>query len=182
MRRLAVKLGILAVAVWVVLALVILNFIPNLNQRWVEFDITCGRTRSETMRMGIRFKGGVEDSEITGMYRELVGEPPEPIWRLGIHEQRTWAGTMRSHPSHHGSLPSATCLARELKKSLFGDAARKRAIETFFKILQEDDHYHRAMDYYCAVMNLASDWRPEGPPIGPDDLPDARNPLMSIRK
>jgi hypothetical protein len=70
----------------VVLAGVALVIVPVAAPAWrinnvvSSVDLAAGRTRSQWHLLGIPLTNTVREGAVTGLYREYVGEPPEPNW------------------------------------------------------------------------------------------------------
>jgi len=141
--------------------------------RWrrESIDIKAGRQRYERYIWCIRVADSVEETEISKVYRELIGEPPPPDWRT----VNTFYGRRSISPHHryHGAFGSAEWLTMSFGGTQFTDAARRSAVTELLRLLQTSGDYSAAHEYAVAVNDLACDWELQGRkgPIDVGDLP-----------
>lgn len=146
----------------VILALLTLLFVvplfigegSDLNSLTEYIDITCGRRRYERYLLWIKVSERVEETELSRTYRELVGEPPESLWRTAFSFSPSWSKYSPQY-SHGRSAVGAHELTEALQKVRFADDAKKTVIVSYFDLVQKDDDGHRARDYAIAVLGLA---------------------------
>lgn len=99
-RRLLVLLLVLALEVSVLLigrsVLVGLARTGALSSRQYSMDVTAGRARYEQFVLGVRDVESVYETRLSKLYREVVGEPPPPVWvatsgdRGGLRYRTRW--------------------------------------------------------------------------------------------
>jgi hypothetical protein len=138
-----------------------------------SMDITGGRYRFRKFVLGVRFAETVGDTAVTKLYREVVGEPPPPVW--GPVYGYLW------NPRHRiewdGEYVHASGWADGMTADLttegrFTRAAQRAALVKFFGILQHDGA-EPASDYADAVEVELPERHP-GLPHDVKDLPDFR--------
>jgi hypothetical protein len=137
---------------------------------WTEsIDITCGRYRYERYLFFVKWTDSVEDTALSRLHRDLIGEPSEPVWR----RVNTFSPGVRHSPHyiHHGSLHAAKRLTSAFDQASFRSDAQKKAIETFFRLLQEDDRDFRASNYAISIWELAASTESDIE-IAREDLPE----------
>ena len=150
-----------AVALWSVFAGI---------RRDDSVDVMAGRFRYSRCVLGIRVRTAVMETDLSRMYREIVGEPPAPVWRLNYL------------PGDDGSYVDADGLGDSLALSLAGSfngsgafsrEAKAAAITAFLALLQQDKPSQGAA-YVRAVGELGRRWeRAEKGEIQANDLPRA---------
>jgi len=132
-----------------------------------SFDIAGGRERHQKFILGVQVYDRSRDTALTTVYREVVGEPPPPVWGPidGVDGLKHWAG-------HYGAdSVSGRGMGEELAvDGLFTDDAKRAAVAQFFGLLQKNEP--AAADYAIAVMLLGADCRlANRGGIGVKDLP-----------
>ena len=163
--------------VWLAISLVVLLLLalfvgpflfPSvwLNCHVVEMDITSGRERVTQYLLLIPFSSQRETAG-SRLYRELVGEPREPVWKTVYYT----TPAIRTHPAHHGSSYVLETLVEALDRPGVTREARKEAIVTLFRLLQEADGDFPAKQYSRSVAEVTYEWKPGDAPIGPEKLP-----------
>ncbi len=163
--------------VWLVISLVVLLLLAlfvgpfllpwaRLNCHIMEMDITSGRERDTQYLLLIPFSS---QRETVGsrLYRELVGEPGEPIWKTVNYT----TPAIRTHPVHHGSSFALEKLVDAVDRPGVTREAKREAIVTIFRLLQEADGDFPAKEYSRAVAEVTYEWKPGDAPIGPEMLP-----------
>lgn len=139
---------------------------------WTEsFDITCGRFRRDRYLFGIKVWEEVRETELTLMYREFVGEPPEPVWHMVDRRPFLWRWVYEY--SRYGRAAwAAKALALAMGETPFANDAKRAVIVRFFELLRGEDGSHNASDYAYEVCWLAGT-RGGGTsgPVRADELP-----------
>lgn len=161
-----------SLVVLLLLALIVGPFVlpwARLNCHIVEMDIASGRERTTNYLLLIPFRSE-EETAGSKLYRELVGEPGEPLWRTVIYT----TPAIRGHPSHHGSAWALEGLVKAIEQPGVTREARKEALVTFFRVLKEADNEYPAKEYLRSVEEVTYEWKPGDPPIGPEKLPPSR--------
>lgn len=166
-------ISVASVFVLLCLAFVVPFFIPStrLNCETNYIDITCGRSRYDRYLLGIKIISKIEETELSKMYRNLVGERPSPVWR----RVTTFSPRLQDSPHyrHHVSGYAARILFEALNRTKFTDEAKRTAIINFFNLLEVDDSYGRAREYAFAISELAcKESEREGSEIRVEQLPD----------
>jgi hypothetical protein len=148
---------------------------------WHEsMDITAGRYRYQRYLLWLKLADRIDETPLSRRYRDLIGEPPEPVWRrvntfsLGTHHS--------PHYTYHGSFADANTLETALNLPVLTDEARAAAIETFFKRLQSDDSYFEASRYANRVLRVAVEAWDTNRVIRPGDLPRDEAPESKQRE
>jgi len=167
--------GYVAVAILTLLFLmgfVVPFFFPwtPLNCTDESIDITSGRKRVEKHFLYMKVADRIEETPLSGAYRELVGEPGQPDWR----RVNTFSpGVSHSpHYIYHSALISARQLTEAFGSQRFTDRARKQAVLTFLGLLQSEGNDGKAGDYAWAVFSLACDAkRRDAAEVDVGDLP-----------
>ncbi len=161
----------------VALVLLTLFFVVPLFFPWTrlncwhdQIDITCGRYRYQRYLLGVKVAERVEETELSGMYRDLVGEPPEPEWRL-VSTRCPWY-PYGPHYRYHSALWAVQTLCETFDRAKFSDEAKKAVIVDFLRLLQEDGRDGRAREHVRNVFSFAlSSEERAATTIDPDELP-----------
>lgn len=163
-------------AVVVLLLFVVLFAIPflwpwtSLNCWHDDIDITAGRYRYQRYLLYMKTSETIEETKLSKMYREFIGQPPAPQWR----RVNTCSPGHRNSPHHayHGALVAAKILVVGFNGGNFSNEAKKIVLTNFFNLLKTDDNDFRAKEYAVSIANLALSKSPEqDTPISAKDLP-----------
>jgi len=164
---------LIALAALCVLALAVL-FVPD--ERifgWRgSIDIAGGRYRRCWYFLWVKVADRVEDTCVSTMYRELVGELPRPIWRF---ENESKPGLrINSLSAYHGSRGAIDELCQALESDAVTPEARREVIVVFLDLLRRGPDRGRACMYatsiYNLVLGLEARWRAEAR-VDVEDLP-----------
>lgn len=154
--KLALRLGIGVALAGLLLSVVVPFFFPWTKFNcWTEsMDITCGRYHYERYFFFVKLADRIEETALSRLHHDIVGEPSQPVWR----SVNTFSPGVRHSPHyiHHGSLHAATTLTEAFEQATFHGDAQKETIQTFFRLLQEEDRYFRASEYATSVWQLAA--------------------------
>lgn len=169
--RLAAKIVLAVVALLLILVFIVPCFLPwsGLHSRYEWMDITSGRCRNQRYVLFVKVTDRVEETRVSQLYRELVGEPGEPEWRLC----NTFGPYVAVSPHHayHSAMAGARMLLKTFEHTPFTDGAKRKALLTYLDLLQQHDSYDPADDYVdrviCHVARLDKDL------VDADDLPPA---------
>jgi hypothetical protein len=129
-----------------------------------------GRHRWAEYRFFLLRAERIEDTELTALYRRLVGDPPPPVW----HTVNRFGSGSGHSPNYlyHTALDAVARLMQALNMPCFSDATRRTAALTFLDLLQKEARSGAASDYAEALLNLAHTERgPDPSPLDPEDLP-----------
>jgi len=125
----------LFISVFLVLLLTLPFFTPfyGINCEEDMLDIPSGRHRYTKHLYWFKIRDRVEETKLSRLYRELVGEPPEPQWRCVYF--RT-PGTFM-HPVYHGAFVHEERLLLAFAEAEFTPQAKRTAILNFLSLLQK---------------------------------------------
>lgn len=151
-------LPIVAVVVWLICAFFILP--PprgGLCGMQVSMDIIAGRTRCEKFFLGVKFVNRVSESEISRMYRHVVGPPPSPVWRTSSWAWTSTHGLLEGDTGYVHALAAGEMMASVLgREGLASGEAKRTAIVKYLGLLQ--DNPDAAIAYGDRVFSLALNW------------------------
>ena len=156
-RRRRIKWIVGAVVAAVVLMVLVIPAIApggnRMNQRVYWLDVTAGRMRCERYLLGFRISDRVEDTALTALYREYLGEPPDPRW----HRTMTFGPIVAQSPDHafRATVVKAFPLRAAFATARFDPPVRKAAVTRLFDLLQSNNSSGPAENYALAVLNLA---------------------------
>lgn len=145
----------------------------GLHARYRSMDTTAGRYRFRKFVLGVRFAETVGDTAVTKLYREVVGEPPPPVWQLAYgywwnpRHRIEWDGEYV-----HASGWADGMTAALTTEGRFTRAAQRAALLKFFSILRHDGP-GPAAEYGEAVGLTLFEAHPSLP-HDVKDLPDFR--------
>jgi len=121
-------------------------------------DVMAGRSRHQEAIFGVTVVDRVIETDLTRMYRELVGEPPPPVWYSATGEGRVLKGLSERWDADAGYLQKPLLMAEWLQKNgLFTREAKKAVILKFFALLHGPD-VGAASVYAGKVFRLSLDW------------------------
>jgi len=154
---------------WIIVAIpmliltILLFAIPwsPLNCWHEKIDIMAGRYKYERYLLLIKFIDREEETELSMLYRKLIGEPPPPVW----HTVNTFSPGVHYSPHYvyHGALSASYSLIEAYKTADFSERAKKETLINLLELLQEDGNYHRASKYSRDLLGLACEkkWLPD---------------------
>ena len=142
-----------------------------------QFDVTCGRTRFVNRILWWQTSEDVHETHISQMYRQCVGEPPEPEWHTMDYTAYFGFSGIIADGVYQDAFSASEDLFRTLENRPFPNAAKRQALLTFFKLLQEDDWRDRAEEYVKAVDRTVAK-RPFRS-LEAEDLPEPPAPKAS---
>jgi hypothetical protein len=164
-----ITIAIIAAGAAIVFAGYVLPFFfpfSHLNWSEAKFDLCSGRLRHTSYFLGLCVRDTVEETRISRLYRERIGEPPPPRW-IFMHGGGPWViADGDSTPFSAARLVSAT-----MPGASFTEEAETEILRTLFALLSEEEDGQRASDYAEAVCKLSTSRRARVCKIGPDDLP-----------
>jgi hypothetical protein len=132
-------------------------------------DISAGRYRRQVFVAGLEVQRTVRDSALTDAYREVVGPPPEPVWRTAGGGK---PGLSINHLYFGETAASAVdTVSMSLAAGNFTAKAKRTAVLTFLQLLQTDEDYHRASQYADSINDLVCENGRTGA-IGEEELPN----------
>lgn len=142
-----------------------------------QFDVTCGRIRQVNHVLWWQTSEVVYETQISQMYRQRVGEPQEPEWRMLDCTTDFGFTQIIAEGIYQNALRASEDLFIILEDRPFSNAAKRQALLTFFKLLREDDLPCRAAEYVKAVDRTVS----KGPSLTLEakDLPEPPQPKAS---
>jgi len=174
-KRKSLGLAALLLLVLVSVLFVIPFFWPwTVVNCWHEdLDIRSGRYRYQRFLLGLRVQNRVEETELSTLWREHLGDPGEPEWRR-VNTFSPGRGNS-PHYVHHSGLHNARKVVLAFDTTSFSDSAKAQALRTFFGLMQEHDRDDEAGNYANALLGLALE-RSEASPVRvvtEEDLPRA---------
>jgi hypothetical protein len=137
-----------------------------LNLTMDKIDIMAGRRGYERHLLYIKIVDRVQETDISQLYRRLIGEPPAPVWRT-VNIFSPGSG-ISPHYAYHGGLGAVYTLTRIYETSDFTDEAKKSSLINFFRLLQMDNNYFRAEKYVHSLWIFSH----TGKKVTVQDLPD----------
>jgi len=137
-------------------------------------DIMGGRVRYERYVLGVKVGDEVSETELSKAYRELVGEPPPPVWKCTNFTDMIWTFAEETGDTDYGLPAALACLVVEMfpasEGALFTVEAQKAFVVNFFGLLRLDPY--QAEEYADKVLMLAIQRnKPDKPTVDAKDLP-----------
>jgi hypothetical protein len=169
---------------WIVIAVVIIGVwligprLPKLLiwTRWSctheWFDVTAGQIKVEDWAYFRKRGETIKDSPFTELYRELIGEPPDPDWRL----MNTFSPGVRHSPHYiyHTVYVDVVYILRLFDHAEFKEEAKREIIQTVARMWPEEDHWSLTRDYLEAIDWLTTrEGRGGDGRIEAEELPEA---------
>ena len=143
----------------------------TLNQRIESIDITCGRKRIVRYRYFMCVEDKVVETRLSQLYRELIGEPSEPVWKTVY----SFKGNSRISPHYlyHGAFHVLKNVTDSFDLVSFTPDAKKNVIRTVFKKMQEEGNDHGAEKYSLKIFDIAiQTYEDGGEQVNLCDLPN----------
>jgi hypothetical protein len=107
---------------------------------WVaSMDIMAGRRRSESFWLGIRVHDSIRETDLSKMCREVLGDPPPPVWHVSSAERKLLSGArdMVQGDCVHAET-AGNCMAGIID-GLFTRDAKKEVLTRFFDLLGQGE-------------------------------------------
>lgn len=157
MRR-ATTIVLAVVAIVFVLIYVVPLFLPitwasRYNSRFTSMDIASGQLRHERYLLGVKVSDRLEETRLSEAYRQLVGNTSPAEWRT----VRSDVPGYLINWMHGNSFFASRWLALAFEKGRFSDDAKRQALLTFFRLLQQDDNPDRAEEYALSIWATVND-------------------------
>ena len=176
---LRVRIVVGAVAVCCLVVLVALFWpLPDALGWHGYVDITAGRYRRKWYVLWILVADRIEETDFSRVYRDVLGEPPDPVWR---HESYRAYGPLRKlgHPRYYCAAHTASDLVSCFNETPFAKMARREAVMVFLRLLQVHGDDELAGEYVRRMERMVAEWAPHAQARGPvtvEDLPPAPPP------
>ena len=169
MGRSVLRHALVAIAVFVgvwVLLLVCGRF----SRTMMYIDARSGARREETYVFSLKVRDTETETRMSRMYAEIIGEPGQPAWRLEHIRLWPWGSATCTYV---GASEEADWLAQALAHPRVTGEARRAALLTFLRLLENGSGAEEATDYASRVKRLVWD-RPADAQgdIVAEDLPD----------
>ena len=128
-----------------------------------------GRVRDEVRLVGIAVSDEVKETKLSAAYARLLGPLPAPRWAV---DGRFQPGIYATY-AYAGSTGAADTVSDVLGQPDLNDAACRRVIETFLRLLGDDGDSYRAIAYAFSLVQCLPEQPETAAPgsLGPDDLP-----------
>ncbi len=148
------------------------------NRVSVGFDYAGGRVRVQKHFLGVKLAETIDETHLTAVYRELIGEPPPPVWRLAY----SWPYVRRFvGATVEGRYGGAVARARDedwwprIQDGLSPDAFEP-ALQQYLALLADADTGGADPDDWCLKLSMVVVML-KGlgkPPLGVEDLSVSR--------
>lgn len=169
---------------WIVIAVVI-SGVCLIGQRlpklliWTRwscthewFDVTAGRIKVEDWTYFRKRGETIKDTPFTELYRKLIGEPPDPDWRL----MNTFSPGVRHSPhyKYHTVYGDVRRVLLLFEYAEFTEEAKRDVLLNMARLLPDDHHWSLMRQYLGALGELVKREGETGDGrIEADELPEA---------
>jgi len=167
--------------VLVSLAFVVPLFIGRqhmLNASKDYIDVHSGRYRYEHYLLGIRVYRRTEETEMSKLYRQLIGDPPQPEWEQMNHISLGYVSG--AHTDYTKAACGMEALMGAFRRAKFSEEAKRLALTEFLDLL--DRGYPGIARSYGQVLEglVLQQARAGGGEIGAQELRDSLKGLWEV--
>jgi len=131
-----------------------------------DMDVVAGRHRYRSYVLGLKIHDAVRETSLSKVYREVIGDPPPPLWVFASSEEELLSGAWQAADGCVSAESAGNFMARQLD-AFFTPDARKVVLTKFFGLLRDDAR--RAWEYAIQVSEFVVN-STKGQ-IGLNDLP-----------
>jgi hypothetical protein len=120
-----------------------------------DVDIQTGRIRIQRYVLFIRVTDQIKETRISRIWGEYFGGYPDPIWR---RVNTFWGFDVcgsSPHHAYHGAVEAARVLEMSFALALFSKEAQRKAVQTFFQLLQAE-HNDKSASRYAHFVAMQS--------------------------
>jgi hypothetical protein len=121
------------------------------------FDVAGGRTRQVSYWFFTGTSRTIEETQISQLYRQLVGEPPAPKWLFMYGSMSVLFLGELSDGAGGGTFVASFSLAHALHSMPSSDESKRLVLIRFFDLLQDERSFERATKYAEAVASCKRD-------------------------
>jgi hypothetical protein len=132
-------------------------------------DVMAGRACHQEVIFGVKVVDRVSETALMRMYRELVGEPPQPVWCPASGVTRDFRGRGARWDTGYGYVRGSLWLmvGQVEKNGLFTREAKRAVILKFLSLLQRDEpspaslYASKVFELSRSLSGYVSYWLPE---------------------
>jgi hypothetical protein len=159
----------------------ILNPWSRINCVYEDIDIKTGRVHIQRNVLFIRVSSQIKETSISKIWGEYCGEYPAPVWRRVNTFWGFDVGGSSPHHAYHGAVEAARVLEMSFALTSFSREAQKKAIQTFFQLMQVENS-DKSASRYAQFVAMQSAQKDKQGIIKEDDIPSLKEWVDTVKK